>query len=64
MFFSNDKVAVICGGSDVAAHFSAKPFDHLLFTGSTRVGKIVMAAAAKNLTPVTLELGGEITNDY
>jgi len=57
--FSNNKVAVICGGSDVAAHFSAKPFDHLLFTGSTRVGKIVMAAAAKNLTPVTLELGGK-----
>lgn len=57
--FSNDKVAVICGGPDVAAHFSAKPFDHLIFTGSTRVGKIVMAAAAKNLTPVTLELGGK-----
>lgn len=57
--FSNDKVAVINGGPDVAAHFSAKPFDHLIFTGSTRVGKIVMAAAAKNLTPVTLELGGK-----
>ena len=57
--FSNDKVAVINGGSEVAAHFSAKAFDHLIFTGSTRVGKIVMAAAAKNLTPVTLELGGK-----
>ena len=57
--FSNDKVAVINGGPEVAAHFSAKAFDHLLFTGSTRVGKIVMAAAAKNLTPVTLELGGK-----
>ncbi|WP_159818698.1 coniferyl aldehyde dehydrogenase [Colwellia sp. 20A7] len=57
--FSNDKVAVINGGPDVASHFSAQPFDHLIFTGSTRVGKIVMAAAAKNLTPVTLELGGK-----
>lgn len=57
--FSNDKVTVINGGPDVAAHFSAKPFDHLIFTGSTRIGKIVMAAAAKNLTPVTLELGGK-----
>ena len=57
--FSNDKVAVINGGPDVAAHFSTQPFDHLIFTGSTRVGKIVMAAAAENLTPVTLELGGK-----
>ncbi|MCW8833533.1 MAG: aldehyde dehydrogenase family protein, partial [Colwellia sp.] len=57
--FSTDKVAVINGGPDTAAHFSAQPFDHLIFTGSTRVGKIVMAAAAKNLTPVTLELGGK-----
>ncbi len=57
--FTNDKVAVINGGPDVAAHFSSQPFDHLIFTGSTRVGKIVMAAAAKNLTPVTLELGGK-----
>ena len=57
--FSSNKVAVIQGGSDVAAYFSAQPFDHLIFTGSTRVGKLVMAAAAKNLTPVTLELGGK-----
>jgi coniferyl-aldehyde dehydrogenase len=57
--FNNDKVAVINGGPDTAAHFSNQPFDHLIFTGSTRVGKIVMAAAAKNLTPVTLELGGK-----
>jgi len=57
--FTNDKVAVINGGPEVAAHFSAQPFDHLIFTGSTRVGKMVMAAAAKNLTPVTLELGGK-----
>ncbi|MBL4900478.1 MAG: coniferyl aldehyde dehydrogenase [Colwellia sp.] len=57
--FSNDKVALINGGPDVAAHFSAQAFDHLIFTGSTRVGKMVMASAAKNLTPVTLELGGK-----
>ena len=57
--FTSDKVAVIDGGPQVAAHFSQKPFDHLLFTGSTRVGKMVMAAAAQNLTPVTLELGGK-----
>jgi len=57
--FTNAKVTVINGGPDVAAHFSAQPFDHLIFTGSTRVGKMVMAAAAKNLTPLTLELGGK-----
>jgi len=57
--FSADKVVVIDGGPQVAAHFTQKPFDHLLFTGSTRVGKMVMAAAAQNLTPVTLELGGK-----
>lgn len=57
--FTDDKVAVIHGGADVAAHFSGKAFDHILFTGSTRVGKMVMAAAAQNLTPVTLELGGK-----
>jgi coniferyl-aldehyde dehydrogenase len=54
-----DLVTVVNGDADVAAQFSALPFDHLLFTGSTAVGKRVMAAAAKNLTPVTLELGGK-----
>jgi len=57
--FSEAQVAVIDGGPMVAAHFTEQAFDHLLFTGSTRVGKMVMAAAAKNLTPVTLELGGK-----
>lgn len=57
--FSSDQVVVIDGGAMVAAHFAEQAFDHLLFTGSTRVGKMVMAAAAKNLTPVTLELGGK-----
>ncbi len=57
--FSNDQVALIDGGPSVAAHFSKQAFDHILFTGSTRVGKMVMAAAAEHLTPVTLELGGK-----
>lgn len=57
--FAQEQVSLIQGGASVAVHFSEQPFDHLLFTGSTRVGKFVMAAAAKNLTPVTLELGGK-----
>lgn len=57
--FDPSEVAVITGGPEVAAEFSALPFDHLLFTGSTRIGHHVMQAAAKNLTPVTLELGGK-----
>ncbi len=57
--FDEDQVAVLTGEADVAAAFSARPFDHLLFTGSTHVGKLVMKAAAENLTPVTLELGGK-----
>ncbi len=57
--FSADEVAVVTGGPEIAAQFSALPFDHLLFTGSTPVGRKVMAAAAPNLTPVTLELGGK-----
>ena len=57
--FPADRVAVALGGPEVGAAFSALPFDHLLFTGSTAVGRKVMAAAAPNLTPVTLELGGK-----
>ena len=57
--FDEGEVAVIEGDSEVAAQFSSLPFDHLLFTGSTEVGKHVMRAAASNLTPVTLELGGK-----
>lgn len=57
--FPPDRVAVALGGADVASAFSALPFDHLFFTGSTAVGRKVMAAAAPNLTPVTLELGGK-----
>ena len=57
--FSEDEVYVATGGVKVASAFSALPFDHLIFTGSTSVGKIVAGAAAKNLTPCTLELGGK-----
>lgn len=57
--FPREQVACVLGGADVAAAFAALPFDHLFFTGSTQVGRMVMAAAAPNLTPVTLELGGK-----
>jgi coniferyl-aldehyde dehydrogenase len=58
-YFPQEEVAVINGAVEVAQAFAAKPFDHLLFTGSTAVGHQVMRAAADNLTPVTLELGGK-----
>ncbi|EOW9216416.1 TPA: coniferyl aldehyde dehydrogenase [Vibrio cholerae] len=54
-----DIAVCVQGDAKVAAAFSALRFDHLLFTGSTAVGKLVAQAAAKNLTPVTLELGGK-----
>jgi coniferyl-aldehyde dehydrogenase len=57
--FPRDLVAVIPGDASVGRAFAAMPFDHLLFTGSTAVGRDVMRAAAENLTPVTLELGGK-----
>ncbi|MGN6519914.1 MAG: coniferyl aldehyde dehydrogenase [Dokdonella sp.] len=57
--FEPDEVVVVNGDVDVARAFSALPFDHLLFTGSTAVGREVMRAAAANLVPVTLELGGK-----
>lgn len=57
--FSEDEVAVVLGGPEVAAEFTRLPFDHLVFTGSTSVGRKVAAAAADNLTPTTLELGGK-----
>ena len=57
--FAPDELTVINGDAEVAAKFSRLPFDHLLFTGSTTVGRHVMRAAAENLTPVTLELGGK-----
>ena len=57
--FAPDEVCVVLGDGALAAEFSSLPFDHLFFTGSTAVGKIVAAAAAANLTPTTLELGGK-----
>jgi coniferyl-aldehyde dehydrogenase len=57
--FAPDHVLVVNGDASVGRDFVSLPFDHLLFTGSTEVGKLVMKAAAENLTPVTLELGGK-----
>ena len=57
--YAEEEVAVVLGGADVGQAFCAQPFDHLLFTGATSIGKHVMRAAAENLTPVTLELGGK-----
>lgn len=57
--FSEDQVAVITGGGVVSDAFSRLPFNQMTFTGSTNVGRTVMAAAAENLTPVLLELGGK-----
>jgi len=57
--FAQEEVAVVEGAAEVGAAFCRLPFDHLLFTGSTPVGRKVLAAAAENLTPTTLELGGK-----
>jgi coniferyl-aldehyde dehydrogenase len=57
--FPPEQVAVVTGDAAVGAAFSALPFDHLIFTGSTSVGRAVMKAASDNLVPVTLELGGK-----
>ena len=58
-YFTPDECAVFTGGPEVATAFSELPFDHLIFTGSTATGRKVMESAAKNLVPVTLELGGK-----
>lgn len=57
--YSEEEVAVVTGGPDVGASFAALPFDHLLFTGATSIAYHVMRAAADNLVPLTLELGGK-----
>ncbi len=57
--FAPDEVLVVQGDVAVGRAFTALPFDHLIFTGSTHVGREVMRAAAENLVPVTLELGGK-----
>jgi coniferyl-aldehyde dehydrogenase len=58
-YFHPSEFCVTTGGPDIAEQFIALPFDHLLFTGSEAIGKKVMRAAAENLTPITLELGGK-----
>jgi coniferyl-aldehyde dehydrogenase len=57
--FDPTELVVVTGGLSTATAFSSLPFDHLFFTGSPAVGKVVQRAAAENLTPVTLELGGK-----
>ncbi len=57
--FDELEVAVVTGGPELGKAFSELPFDHLVFTGGTAIGRHVMAAAAKNLVPLTLELGGK-----
>ncbi len=57
--FSDEEVFVFQGGVDISQELLALPFDHIFFTGSPAVGKIVMSSAAKNLASVTLELGGK-----
>jgi len=59
LLYPTDQVAVVSGDASVGAAFSALPFDHLIFTGSTAVGSKVMQAASEHLVPVTLELGGK-----
>ncbi|PWJ91690.1 coniferyl-aldehyde dehydrogenase [Mesorhizobium loti] len=57
--FATDELSIITGDAEMGKAFVSMPFDHLLFTGSTSVGRHVAIAAAANLTPVTLELGGK-----
>jgi len=58
-YFEETEIAVVTGGPEIGAAFSALPLDHLIFTGATSVGRMVMRAAAENMVPVTLELGGK-----
>ena len=58
-YFAADELAFFTGGPDVGQAFARLPFDHLLFTGATSVGRHILHAAADNLVPVTLELGGK-----
>jgi coniferyl-aldehyde dehydrogenase len=58
-YFDESYVAVVTGDVQAAIQFSELPFDHLMYTGNTEIGRRIMIAAAKNLTPVTLEMGGK-----
>jgi coniferyl-aldehyde dehydrogenase len=58
-YYEKDEVAVVTGGAEIGEEFSSLPFDHLIFTGATSIARHVMRAAAENLVPLTLELGGK-----
>ncbi|NCF19631.1 MAG: aldehyde dehydrogenase family protein [Haliea sp.] len=58
-YFDDDVLAIVAGGIEFSQYFSGLPWDHLTYTGNTSVGRLIMQEAAKNLTPVTLELGGK-----
>jgi len=58
-YLDNDAIAVVTGGAEASTALLAERFDHIFFTGGARVGRVVMEAAAKHLTPVALELGGK-----
>jgi coniferyl-aldehyde dehydrogenase len=57
--FSDEEIAVVTGGPEIGQAFASLAFDHIIFTGATSIGRHVMKAAAENLVPVTLELGGK-----
>lgn len=58
-YYSEEELAVVTGGPEIGAAFTQLPLDHIVFTGATSIGRHVMRAAAENLVPVTLELGGK-----
>ncbi len=58
-YFAPEELTFVSGGPDVGQAFAELPFDHLIFTGATGIGRHILHAAAENLTPVTLELGGK-----
>jgi coniferyl-aldehyde dehydrogenase len=58
-YFEETEIAICLGGADTGAAFSALPLDHLIFTGGTEIGRMVLKSAAQNMTPTTLELGGK-----
>jgi len=58
-YFDEEVLAIVVGGIEFSQYFAALPWDHLTYTGNTEVGRLIMQAAARNLTPVTLELGGK-----
>lgn len=58
-YFDADYITVVTGGREVTTELIESKFDYIFFTGSQNVGKVVMRAAAENLVPVTLELGGK-----